>query len=139
MPKEIVKRYETLGRHVYRFYQTCNLLYSQSVRGIQPGWVAEYLDQGKPEDVVAYGRMNRFKTHLPCVIRPDVIPTKEGHIVTELDSVPGGIGFTASLAGRYGSLGEEGVGPDRGRQIHLWEGRLPEDLHREMLHSCRVE
>ncbi len=114
MPKEIVRRYETLGRHVYRFYQTCNLLYSQSVRGIQPGWVAEYLDQGKPEDVVAYGRMNRFKTHLPCVIRPDVIPTKEGHIVTELDSVPGGIGFTASLAGRYGSLGEEIVGGAEG-------------------------
>ena len=114
MPREIVRRYESLGRHVHRFYRACNLLYSQSVRGVQPGWVAEYLDRGKPERVIDYGRMNRFKTDLPRVIRPDVIPTKEGHIVTELDSVPGGIGFTASLGARYASLGDEIVGGSDG-------------------------
>lgn len=110
MPPHIVWQYEALGRHLYRFYKAANLLYSQSVRGIQPGWVAAYLDRGKPEEVIGYGRMNRFKQHLPHVVRPDVIPTVEGMVATELDSVPGGIGFTASLGQRYARLGYEIVG-----------------------------
>ena len=110
MPPDIVRLFEALGGHLYRFYRAANLLYSQSVRGIQPAWVAAYLDQGKPAEVVAYGRMNRFKQHLPRVIRPDIIPVQGGMVATELDSVPGGIGFTASLGERYGRLGEEIVG-----------------------------
>ena len=31
---------EELGPHLLRFYKACNLLYSQSVRGIQPDWIA---------------------------------------------------------------------------------------------------
>lgn len=113
LPLEVVRSFEALGGHLTRFYRAANLLYSQSTRGIQPRWVAAYLDQGKPDDVVAYGRMNRFKRHLPHVIRPDVIPTRNGLIATELDSVPGGIGFTASLGARYSGLGDEIVGgPD---------------------------
>ena len=54
--------------------------------------------------------MRRFKSHLPFVIRPDVIPTRNGMIATELDSIPGGIGFTASLGERYGKLGCDIVG-----------------------------
>ena len=45
--------------------------------------------------------------------KPDLIPTSDGMVATELDSVPGGIGFTASLAQRYGELGYPIVGsPD---------------------------
>jgi hypothetical protein len=44
------------------------------------------------------------------VIRPDLIPTRNGMIATELDSVPGGIGFTASMAERYHKLGYDIVG-----------------------------
>ena len=110
LPPEVVRRFEALGRHLYRFYRAANLLYSQSVRGVQPAWVAAYLDRGKSEEVISYGRMNRFKGHLPRVIRPDVIPTRDGMVATELDSVPGGIGFTASLGQRYGKLGYEIVG-----------------------------
>jgi hypothetical protein len=110
MPRPVLDHVEAVGRHLLKFYKACNLLYSQSVRGIQPTWVAEYLDQGKPEPVVSFGRMNRFKQHLPSVIRPDLIPIKGAMVATELDSVPGGIGFTASLAQRYGSLGYSIVG-----------------------------
>ena len=110
LPPQVVQHLETMGHHLYRFYQGLNLLYSQSVRGLQPAWVAGYLDQGKSEEVVKFGRMNRFKQHLPYVIRPDVIPTRGGMVATELDSVPGGIGFTASLSARYGRLGDEIVG-----------------------------
>lgn len=114
MPPAIVARYESLGHHLLAFYKAANLLYSQSVRGIQPAWVAEYLDQGKTDDVIGFGRMNRFRRHLPCIIRPDVIPTKSGMIASELDSVPGGIGFTGSLGERYSKLGCEIVGGSDG-------------------------
>ncbi|MDP6779697.1 MAG: hypothetical protein QGI83_23275 [Candidatus Latescibacteria bacterium] len=110
LPPDLITHFESLGEHLYAFYRTANLLYSHSARGIQPPWVAAYLDQGKPDEVIAYGRMNRFKQRFPHVIRPDVIPTREGMIVAELDSVPGGIGFTASLGQRYGKLGYDIVG-----------------------------
>ena len=32
----------------------------------------------------------------PTVLRPDLLLTDEGFVMTELDSVPGGIGLTAS-------------------------------------------
>ena len=109
----MLEHIQALGNHLLKFYKACNLLYSQSLRGIHPTWIAEYLDRGKPDSVVAFGRMNRFKQHLPGVIRPDLIPTSDGMVATELDSVPGGIGFTASLAQRYGELGYPIVGsPD---------------------------
>ncbi len=110
LPADLIAHFEMLGRNLYAFYRAANLLYSHSVRGIQPPWVAAYLDQGKPDEVIANGRMNRFKQRFPHVIRPDVIPTREGIIVAELDSVPGGIGFTASLGERYGRLGYDIVG-----------------------------
>jgi len=78
-----------------------NRLYGESVRGTQPAWIAGYLDQGKPEALVTYSRMKRLRDHLPAVIRPDVIPTSDGMVVTELDSVPGGIGLTACLSHLY--------------------------------------
>ena len=113
LPVQVLSHLQEMGHHLYAFYKAANLLYNQSWRGIQPSWVAGYLDQGKPESVVALGRMNRIKQHLPQVIRPDIIPTKDDMIATELDSVPGGIGFTGSLGSRYGSLGEPIVGgPD---------------------------
>ncbi len=113
LPESVLSHLEEMGQHLHAFYKAANLLYNHSWRGIQPEWVAGYLDQGKPESVVALGRMNRIKQHLPMVIRPDIIPTREGMIATELDSVPGGIGFTASLGARYSALDEPIVGgPD---------------------------
>ena len=109
--------FEALGSHLLRFYQTCNLLYSQSARGIQPSWIAAYLDQGKPETVIQQGRMNRFKSHLPQVIRPDIIPSNDGMVITELDSVPGGIGFTANLAIQYGELDYNVTGGSNGMML----------------------
>lgn len=103
--------FEELGPHLLNFYRACNLLYSQSVRGIQPGWVADYLDQGKPENVIQYGRMNRFKSQLPGVIRPDILPTTDdNNVITELDSIPGFIGGTGCLVRMYMKLGYDLIG-----------------------------
>lgn len=93
-----------LGPHLLSFYRALNQLYNQSVKGIQPAWVAGYLDQGKPEALVQYSRMKRFRDALPAVIRPDIIPTQDGMVITELDSVPGGLGLTACLSSIYHDL-----------------------------------
>lgn len=103
-----------LGEHLYNFYNACNLLYFQSSKGSQPSWVVNYLNIGKPESFIEYGLMNRFKTQIPLVIRPDIIPTDDGMIISELDSVPGGIGFTANLCQQYAALNYEVIGSSEG-------------------------
>ena len=103
-----------LGADLLAFYQACNRLYQASVRGRVPAWVTGYLDAGRPDQVVLHGRMNRFRRHTPLVIRPDLFLTDQGLKATELDSVPGGMGFTASLAQAYAALGYEPVGGAHG-------------------------
>ncbi|CUQ65161.1 conserved protein of unknown function [Candidatus Nitrospira inopinata] len=93
--------FKALGPQLFSFYRALNRLYHESAKGTQPAWIARYLDQGKPDGLVAYSRMKRFRESLPTVIRPDVIPTQDGMIITELDSVPGGIGLTAAMSHAY--------------------------------------
>ncbi|MBV6471539.1 MAG: hypothetical protein NBKEAIPA_03471 [Nitrospirae bacterium] len=93
--------FRELGQHLLAFHRALNRLYLDSVRGTQPAWVAAYLDQGKPESLITYSRMNRFRNLIPGIIRPDVIPTEAGMVITELDSVPGGIGLTHCLSRAY--------------------------------------
>ena len=90
-----------LGQDLLAFYRALNRLYYESVRGVQPTWAAAYLDQGKPESLVSYGRMNRLRNLIPGIIRPDIIRTTDGMVITELDSVPGGIGLTGCLTRAY--------------------------------------
>ena len=78
-----------------------NLLYRKSVEGKQPEWVAHWLDQGKPAEIIALQRSPAFKNEVPRVIRPDILLTETGFSITELDSVPGGIGLTAWLNKTY--------------------------------------
>ena len=93
--------FTALGPRLLSFYRALNRLYYESVKGVQPSWVAQYLDRGKPDALVTYSRMKRFRDSLPAVIRPDVIPTQDGMVITELDSVPGGIGLTACMSEIY--------------------------------------
>ncbi len=101
LTKDQLDFFQQLGPQLFPFYRALNRLYADSLRGLQPAWVAGYLDQGKPEGLLTYSRMKRFRDHLPAVIRPDIIPTQDGMVITELDSVPGGIGMTACLSGLY--------------------------------------
>lgn len=108
--QRLARELESLGRVLLRFYRSVNLLYRQSVEGRQPGWVAELLDQGKPPELVTWQRSPSFKNDLPRVIRPDILLTEDGFSITELDSVPGGIGLTAWLNETY-SKSECGMQP----------------------------
>ena len=99
---KLAKELETLGRVLLQFNRAVNLLYRQSVEGKQPAWVAHWLDLGKPEWLVELQRSPALKNHWPRVIRPDLLLTEDGIALTELDSVPGGIGLTGWLNKNYG-------------------------------------
>lgn len=92
---------EEMGRILLAFYQALNRLYRASVDGKQPDWIARWLELGKPEEVIQLQRSGRFKSDVPRVIRPDLLWTEDGFRLTELDSVPGGIGLTAWLQQAY--------------------------------------
>ena len=68
-----------------------------------------WLDLGKPAELIALQRSPAFKNDVPRVIRPDILLTETGISITELDSVPGGIGLTAWLNQTYSILSEGGV------------------------------
>ena len=107
----LAKEIESLGRVLLQFYRAVNLLYRKSVEGKQPAWVARWLDQGKPAELVALQRSPALKNEVPRVIRPDLLITDHGLSVTELDSVPGGIGLTAWLNQTYAQV-PQGTPPD---------------------------
>ncbi len=111
---DLAKELETFGRVLLQFYRAANLLYRQSVAGKQPAWVAELLDQGKPAELIELQRSNALKNDLPRVLRPDCLLTETGFAISELDSVPGGIGLTAWLNQTYSALGTPVIGGDRG-------------------------
>ena len=109
LSKEFVDQLNWLGRAVLQFYRAVNLLYRQSAESKQPGWVAELLDQGKPADLIVLQRSPAFRNDVPRVIRPDLVLTDEGFSITELDSVPGGIGLTAWLNETYAAACNSGA------------------------------
>lgn len=107
---EIAKEIETLGRVLLQFNKAVNRLYRLSVEGKQPAWVARWLDLGKPAELIELQRSPAFKNEWPRVIRPDLLITDMGLSITELDSVPGGIGLTAWLNQTHTRLGAEVIG-----------------------------
>jgi hypothetical protein len=104
LDEKLAKEIDSLGRVLLQFYRAVNLLYRRSVEGKQPAWVAELLDRGKPPELIELQRSPAFKSDVPRVIRPDILLTENGFSITELDSVPGGIGLTAWLNKTYCGL-----------------------------------
>jgi len=97
LPAHLVEPLEKLGYRLRKFVRACNDLYHLSAKGRQPRWIAELLDAGKPPELVALQRERSQRNEIPRVIRPDLILTERGFIISELDNVPGGIGLTAWL------------------------------------------
>ena len=107
--ENLAKEIESLGRVLLQFYRAVNLLYRKSAEGKQPDWIARWLDLGKPAELIALQRSPALKNDVPRVIRPDILLTETGISITELDSVPGGIGLTAWLGKTYSVVSEGGV------------------------------
>src|SRR5450755_787218 len=113
---QTVAAFESLGTDLLKFYRAANKLYYQSVRRTAPAFISEYLEFGKPEHIIRLQRQNRFKNELPGVIRPDVILTDDGFIASELESVPGGLGFVGAMGDTYCKLGYDQIGEFDGIQ-----------------------
>lgn len=96
-----------LERLYLRARECKNLLRNRQFRA---PWVAEYLDRGKPEGLLEHACEAGNRGALPTVIRPDLLQVEGGYALTEMDSVPGGIGLTAFLNRLYESSGSDVVG-----------------------------
>jgi len=116
---EDVRFLEGLGKKLAVFLKAADKLYRASVAGDAPKWVSEWLDLGKPEEVVRIGKEGRGS--LPRVLRPDLIRTEGGWALTEIDAVPGGVGLTAWLQEEYGKLGQTLLGGSGGMRSMVEE------------------
>jgi hypothetical protein len=104
---------ERIGAASLAFHAALETLYLRSVAGknllrnkpLLAPWVANYLDRGKPPELVQHARDPKNRGAFPVVLRPDLLLTDDGFALTELDSVPGGIGLTAFLNRLYGGEG----------------------------------
>jgi hypothetical protein len=112
--KKFLADLEQLGHRLFVFQRACNQLYQLSVKGKQPGWIARYLDAGKPKELIEFSRRKEIRDDLPRVIRPDLILTENGYIIAEIDSVPGGIGLTAWLNQTYSKFDNAIIGDTNG-------------------------
>jgi hypothetical protein len=114
LTRQEVSALEKLGHRLLVFQRACNLLYRLSVKGKQPEWIAEILDAGKPKDLLEIACSKPLADRIPQVIRPDIILGEDSFSITELDSVPGGIGLTAWLNQTYTTLGFDVIGGESG-------------------------
>lgn len=100
-----VRDIRRIGAACLSFHRALERLYVRSFsdrkilrnREVRAPWVAEYLDRYKPAGLIAHGRHRALKGQAPVVLRPDLLITEQGFTLTELDSVPGGVGLTAYL------------------------------------------
>lgn len=115
-----VEELERVGGYCAEFLLAVERLYQRSWqdrkilrnRDLHAPWVAEYLERGKPDFLVRHARCEGVRNVLPCVIRPDLMVTRDGFALTEIDSVPGGIGLTSFLNQIYGGAAAGIVGGD---------------------------
>lgn len=125
LTKAEARQIMALGHPLARFQQACDSLYRRSAAGKLPAWLAELLDEGKPDWLARLQRDPGTAEQFPRVIRPDLILTENGFSMTELDSVPGGIGVTAWLSSVYAKAGFDVLGGPDG-MIEGFRSLLPD-------------
>ncbi len=108
-PSEKIEELRNIGNACFAFYKALETLYARSAENknllrnetLFAPFAAEILERGKPKNLIAHQRSRAIAGTIPPVIRPDLLITENGFALTELDSVPGGIGLTAFLAKIY--------------------------------------
>jgi len=114
LTKKEAKFIERLGHPLAMFQRACDQIYRRSAKGSLPNWISEYLDIGKPSWMVDVGRSTELVKEIPRVLRPDLLLTEDGFAMSELDSLPGGIGVTAWLSQTYATGGFDVLGGANG-------------------------
>lgn len=127
-----VTELEAIGTACLEFHAALETLYLRAAAGknllrnkpLLAPWVADYLDRGKPAALVAHARDPKNRGMFPTVLRPDLLLTEEGFALTELDSVPGGIGLTAFLNKLYGGDTDPAVLGQGGAMVENFHASL---------------
>jgi hypothetical protein len=128
LDSQTVDYLEKLGLRLHAFLKAANLLYRKSWQGKAPAWIAEWLDHGKPRELVEIARSAEQKNLVSTLIRPDLILAENGFALSEIDSVPGGVGLTSWLNETYAANGEAVIGGATGMKdaarAHFPEGSV---------------
>ncbi|NWK57595.1 hypothetical protein HW115_18395 [Verrucomicrobiaceae bacterium N1E253] len=118
LDKRTAKSLTRLGHPLAQFQRASDSVYQRSAKGKLPPWISELLDAGKPEWITSAQRSPELRNTLPRVIRPDLIltgdETHSSFALTELDSVPGGMGITLWLSQFYSQHGYDVLGGEMG-------------------------
>ncbi|MDP0489814.1 MAG: hypothetical protein Q7Q71_02040 [Verrucomicrobiota bacterium JB023] len=117
-----VRELERMGPVLASFQSAQDRIYRRSAKGKVAPWLANLLDAGKPSWMTDWQKEGAQAEVVPRVIRPDLLLTEEGFSITELDSVPGGMGITAWL----GSVYPDALGGPSG-MLDGFGGILPQD------------
>jgi len=114
LSKGEARRMTSLGHPLAQFQRASESIYQRSASGKLPSWITDVLDAGKPDWIVQQQRDASLRDNIPRVIRPDLILTEDGFALTELDSIPGGMGLTTWLSQVYDDAGFEVLGGRNG-------------------------
>ena len=129
----------SLGETLFAFQESCEKIYRQSRKEKIPLWISEILDAGKPQWLIDSNLLS--SQGIFRLIRPDLLLTEEGFYLTEIDSVPGGLGITAFLMDFFASeginlglketllSGMESILPEGGE---VWISSESQDYRKEM-------
>jgi hypothetical protein len=138
LDRKTVKSLRRLGHPLAQFQRAQESIYQRSAKGKLPAWIAELLDVGKPDWMIESQRSSGLRGVLPRVIRPDLILTGDENrntfALTELDSVPGGMGITLWLSRIYSEHGFDVLGGADGIR-HGFESIFPEGEEVDVLIS----
>jgi hypothetical protein len=126
LPKALLRQLDGLGHVLASFQRASDAIYRRSAKGKLPSWISASLDRGKPQWLIEAQLRGDAAEHFPRVIRPDLLLTAEGFSLTEIDSVPGGIGITAWLSQQYAAAGFSVLGGAQGMRDGF-ASILPED------------
>lgn len=105
LPKKLRRKMERLGTILAKFQDASHELYLRSASGKEFPWLAQALDAGKPAWLISCQRSKAMRQSAPRILRPDLMLTEGGFALSELDSVPGGMGITHFLNQLYSSVG----------------------------------
>ncbi len=105
LPSKLRRQIERLGPILAKFQDASHSLYRRSASGKDFPWLAPALDAGKPDWLIQCQRSKMLSQAAARVIRPDLILLEDSFALSELDSVPGGMGITHFLSQCYSKAG----------------------------------
>ena len=93
LSREKIDEIGRIGDACLEFYKALETLYTRSAkdrkllrnRELKAPWVSTYFDRGKPSKLIDHSRSRGTRGLLPPVIRPDLLITEKGFMLTEMD------------------------------------------------------